>query len=272
MKDSLKKYIDNHREDFDTLEVPEKSFDNIIAKLDVAPITSQKKNKIFSLQNWALAASISLIFGIGSFYFWGNTETTTATIGSNKSIKSDVEKQINSVDTNVRALPITTDKEDIEKPSKVIAQNKPIKRATNIKVAKHETESEKTKAIVLIEHPYSASSRLKGIAMIRNLSTYDNQMIDLLSESATSDENTNVRLAAVEALSSNKNPKAYSQIQQIFLEQNDPMVQKELISILAAEQPHKLSPEVNKKLKELTENPTTADFVKDEAYAVLLKY
>ena len=69
-----------------------------------------------------------------------------------------------------------------------------------------------------------------------------------------------------------QNPEVGKNMRQIFLQQDDAMVQKELISILANQNSSELNTEVNAKLRELTSNPTTAAFVKDEAYAVLMKY
>ena len=120
---------------------------------------------------------------------------------------------------------------------------------------------------------FSASSRLQGIALVKRFSDYDSKIIELLSEKAISDENTNVRLAAVSALEiQHQNPAVTERIQQIFVQQNDPMVQKELISFLSEKQPSELSTEVNTKLLALAQDPTTEAFVKDEAYAVLMRY
>ena len=124
-----------------------------------------------------------------------------------------------------------------------------------------------------MNNEFSASSRLQGIALIKDFSDYDSKIIDFLSEKAISDENTNVRLAAVSALEiQHQNPAVTDRIQQIFVQQNDPMVQKELISFLAEKPTSEWSPEVNTKLLALAKDPTTVDFVKDEAYAVIMKY
>ncbi|MNY25517.1 hypothetical protein D3C86_1593070 [compost metagenome] len=80
-------------------------------------------------------------------------------------------------------------------------------------------------------------------------------------------------MSAVSALEiQRQNPAVTDRIQQIFIQQNDPMVQKELISFLAEKPTSELSPEVNTKLLALAQDPTTVDFVKDQAYAVLMKY
>ncbi|HEU4495509.1 MAG TPA: hypothetical protein VFR70_00500, partial [Flavobacterium sp.] len=128
-------------------------------------------------------------------------------------------------------------------------------------------------AIELINNQYSASSRLEGIALVKNFSPSDEKLIAILSEKALSDENTNVRLAAVKALSKHiENKEINENIGQVFLSQDDPFVQKELIAILADKNPSKLKKEIETKLKELTLDPTTAVFVRDEAYAVLMNY
>jgi hypothetical protein len=127
--------------------------------------------------------------------------------------------------------------------------------------------------MALINNQYSASSRLEGIILIKDHLTSDEQLINIVSEKALSDENTNVRLAAVDALFANvENPAINRNIQQIFLHQDDPVVQKELISFLRAKNPDGLNREVNTRLEELAQDPRTAVFVKDEAYAVLMKY
>lgn len=124
-----------------------------------------------------------------------------------------------------------------------------------------------------MDNQFSASSRLQGIALVKSFPDYDSKIIDFLSEKAISDENTNVRLAAVSALEiQRQNPAVTDRIQQIFVQQNDPMVQKELISFLAGKQSSELSAEVNAKLLTLAQDPTTVAFVKDEAYAVIMKY
>ncbi len=280
MKDSLKKYIEDHREEFDTLEVPEETFDKIMSKLN-EPAISEKTIPLFTWKKWIAAASIVIIFSVGSFALWNQKENEKSSIAIQEKTKTEDENLVEIIKpkNELKTAKIMTTKQEnnpkvFEKNSlnhsKRIAETKNLVQDKN---SANEYSLENAKALELMADEYSASSRLEGISRINNFSPSDEKMIAILSEKALSDENTNVRLAAVEALSTHiENTTVRDHIREIFLNQDDPFVQKELIAILAQKNPSKLNSEVSAKLRELTVNPTTAAFVKDEAYAVLMKY
>jgi len=279
MKDSLKKYINDHRDEFDNLEVPDEMFDKIMSKLDDTTPSVGKTRSIFPLKTLAIAASIAVILSLGIFNFWQDKEIEK-TIAQEK-IKTTDEDFVDILNQKNELITakIKTSKQEVV--SKVLVNNDSNHSKKSIKEPdfvpnyniKDENHFDKAHAIELINNEFSASSRLQGIALVKDFSEYDSKIIDLLSEKAISDENTNVRLSAVSALEMQRqNPAVTDRIQQIFVQQNDPMVQKELISFLAEKPSSDLSPEVNIKLLALAKDPTTVDFVKDEAYAVLMKY
>lgn len=281
MKDSLKKYINDHRDEFDNLEVPDEMFDKIMSKLDNTTPSVGKTRSIFPMKNWAIASSIVVILSLGIFNLWQEKEIDKTVIATKQTPKKEDE---NLVETTIpkNGLETSLIENTIQKNTeKVLANNSSDSPKQSIgnqnSIPNYNIEDEnyydKVNAIELINNEFSASSRLQGIALVKSFSDYDSKIIDLLSEKAISDENTNVRLSAVSALEIQKqNPAITERIQQIFIQQNDPMVQKELISFLAEKQSSELSPEVNTKLLALAKDPTTVDFVKDEAYAVLMKY
>lgn len=280
MKDSLKKYIEDHREEFDTLEVPEDTFDKIMSKLN-EPVISEKTIPLFTWKKWIAAASIVIIFSVGSFALWNQKENEKSSIAIQEKTKAEDENLVEIIKpkNELETAKIMTTKQ--ENSPKVFEKNKSnhSKRIAETKNFVQDNNSaneyglENARALELMADEYSASSRLEGISLINNFSPSDEKLIAILSEKALSDENTNVRLAAVEALSAHiENTTVRDHIRQIFLNQDDPFVQKELIAILAEKNPSKLNSEVSAKLRELTLNPTTAAFVKDEAYAVLMKY
>lgn len=280
MKDSLKKYIEDHREEFDTLEVPEDMFDKIMSKLN-EPAISEKTIPLFTWKKWIAAASVVIIFSVGSFALWNQNENEKSSIAIQEKTKAEDENLVEIIKpkNELETAKIMTTKQEnnpkvFEKNSlnhsKRIAETKNLVQDNN---SANEYGLENAKALELMADEYSASSRLEGISLINNFSPSDEKMIAILSEKALSDENTNVRLAAVEALSAHiEDTTVRDHIREIFLNQDDPFVQKELIAILAQKNPSKLNSEVSAKLRELTLNPTTAAFVKDEAYAVLMKY
>lgn len=280
MKDSLKKYIQDHREEFDTIEVPEDTFDKIMLRLNETAVSEEKIIPLFSWKKWSAAASVAVIFSIGLYAFWNQKEAERTRIVAHEKFKE-----------NGSTVDVLNQKNDLEtvKIETVIQQNtgkaftknnsSPSKNMTEIKSLaqnddlESESNFDELKALELINNQHSASSRLRGIDLLKSFSASDEKIINILSEKALSDENTNVRLAAVEALSVHiENTEVSKNIRQIFLNQDDPIVQKELIAILTEKNPSQLNREVNAKLKELTLDPTTAVFVKDEAYAVLMRY
>ncbi|SDG44922.1 HEAT repeat domain-containing protein [Epilithonimonas hungarica] len=278
MKDSLKKYINDHRDEFDNLEVPDEMFDKIMSKLDSSTPSVSKTRPLFPLKTWAIAASVTIILSFGIFNLWSEKEIDKTVIATKQTPKKEDE---NLVETLIPKKESETETKIRKNNAKVLANNSSDSPKQSIGnqnfVPNYNTEdedhSDKANAIELMNNEFSASSRLQGIALVKSFSEYDSKIIDFLSEKAISDENTNVRLAAVSALEIQKqNPAITNRIQQIFIQQNDPMVQKELISFLAEKQTSELSAEVNTKLLALAQDPTTVAFVKDEAYAVLMKY
>lgn len=280
MKDSLKKYIEDHREEFDTLKVPEDTFDKIMSKLN-EPAISEKTIPLFTWKKWIAAASIVIIFSVGSFALWNQKENEKSSIAIREKTKTEDENLVEIIKpkNELQTAKIMTTKQKnssdvFEKNnlnhSKRKAETENLVQNNNSEI---EGDFQNAKALELMADEYSASSRLEGISLINNFSPSDEKLIAILSEKALSDENTNVRLAAVEALSAHiENTTVRDHIREIFLNQDDPFVQKELIAILAQKNPSTLNSEVSAKLRELTVNPTTAAFVKDEAYAVLMKY
>lgn len=280
MKDQLKKYIQDHREEFDMLEVPEETFDKIMSRLNEPAVSVEKTISLFSWKKWTAAASIAVIFSIGSYTLWNQKESERTRIAVHEKLKEngstvDVLNQKNDLETvkidtviqqNTGKAFTKNNSDNLQKivETKNLAQNDNLESESNF---------DELKALELINNQHSASSRLRGIDLLKSFSASDEKIINILSEKALSDENTNVRLAAVEALSVHiENTEVSKNIRQIFLNQDDPIVQKELIAILTEKNPSQLNREVNAKLKELTLDPTTAVFVKDEAYAVLMRY
>lgn len=280
MKDSLKKYIQDHREEFDTLEVPEDTFDKIMLRLNETAVSEEKIVPLFSWKKWSAAASVAIIFSVGLYAFWNQKEGERTRIAVHEKLKEngstvDVLNKKNDLETvkietviqqNTGKAFTQNNSDYLQKivETKSLAQNDDLESESNF---------DELKALELINDQHSASSRLRGIDLLKSFSASDEKIINILSEKALSDENTNVRLAAVEALSVHiENTEVSKNIRQIFLNQDDPIVQKELIAILTEKDPSQLNREVNARLKELTVDPTTAVFVKDEAYAVLMRY
>jgi len=104
MKDPLKKYIQDHREEFDTLEVPEDMFDKIMLRLNETAVSEEKIVPLFSWKKWTVAASVAVIFSIGSYTLWNQKESERTRIAVHEKLKEngstvDVLNQKNDLET-----------------------------------------------------------------------------------------------------------------------------------------------------------------------------
>lgn len=281
MKDPLKKYIQDHREEFDTQEAPSEMFDKIMTRLDSSTPSVEKKRSIVSWSIWAIAASVAVIAGLGTFNSWQEKEVDKDILAAKQTSKKADERPVDTLN-HKEGLETSKTETEIHKITKIVfvrhgsdhtGQSTEIQNFIPNNNIEDKNDPEIVNAMTLVHNKFSASSRLQGIALLKDLAGHDAKIIDVLSEMAISDESTNVRLAAVSALEAQKiDPAVINRIQQIFVQQNDPMVQKELISFLSEKQPSGLSAEVNKRLLALAQDPATLDFVKDEAYAVIMRH
>lgn len=276
MKDTLKKYIQDHREDFDMIEVPEDMLSRIMSDVNKKNIQKRRTLSVLSGKKWIAAASAAVLFCLGSYLFLNQKEPKKDLVLSGEINKKKVQNINNApenFEVSIKPDPLTpanTEKIAISKNSIQTTSNKNKSQMLSDPITGNDFD--KATAIALMDDPYSASSRLEGISLVKNFAASDEELIDILSEKAMSDENTNVRLAAVEVLSANiENPHITKNIESIFLNQNDAIIQKLLIAIIAQKSPSGFTLKMGSKLKQLASDPTTAAFVKDEAYAVLLK-
>lgn len=127
-----------------------------------------------------------------------------------------------------------------------------------------------TKQAVLgmIDNEYSASQRIKGVTVAMELTKPDDEIINVLFRTLRSDPNTNVRLAALEALSRFQNdPVVRSGLISGLPVQTDPMVQIRLIQLMVEMKEKGVVDE----LKGIADDEGTMKAVKDEAYSGILK-
>ncbi|MEQ9404880.1 MAG: HEAT repeat domain-containing protein [Cyclobacteriaceae bacterium] len=131
-------------------------------------------------------------------------------------------------------------------------------------------EMEQTKRLVIssLQNQNSASSRLNGVNTSMVMQSSDDEIITALVNTMNTDDNTNVRLAAVSALARFSEE---AQVRRALLEaletQNDPVVMINLINLMV-----KLKEEgAIQPLKNLIEKQETHEAVKDEARLGLFK-
>lgn len=121
--------------------------------------------------------------------------------------------------------------------------------------------------MAMLQNDQSASQRIQGVNVAMTIKK-DDEIVKVLLKTMNEDPNTNVRLAALEALSNfYKDATVRKELIKALPLQKDPVVQIELIQLMVK---MKETGVVND-LKNLVNDAKTMQAVKDEAYSGILK-
>lgn len=131
-------------------------------------------------------------------------------------------------------------------------------------------EMENTKLTMqsMLGNEGSASQRLQGVNVALTMATADDEVVNALVRTLNEDPNSNVRLAALDALSKFQSESAVRKaLISSLATQNDPVVQIALIQLLVRMK----EKTVIKDLERIVEDEKNIKAVKDEAYNGILK-
>lgn len=146
--------------------------------------------------------------------------------------------------------------------------NKSNQNEKELAALRKEMEATKKTMMAMLNNDQSASQRMQGVNVALTISSPDNDMVMALEKAMMSDPNTNVRLAALDALSKFMQ---VSSIRKKLIEslskQDDPVVQIALIQLLVGMKEKGVVNDLEKIIKD--ENNIEA--VKDEAYTGIIK-
>jgi hypothetical protein len=137
-------------------------------------------------------------------------------------------------------------------------------------IAKLKEEMQRTKDTMMsmIGNNQSASQRLQGVSVALTIGDADDDVVKALIRTMNEDTNTNVRLAALDALSKfYQDPAVRKALIKSLDKQKDPVVQIALIQLLVR---MKEKGVVNN-LKRIVDDNEVMEPVKDEAYTGILK-
>lgn len=262
MNDPIRNFVREHRAEFDELEPPAYILNRVRKEIQPPQPPPVKTNRTFVLTKWAVAASFLLAL-------------ITYTITNKNSGINDASNQLSSAVTKKAAgIQEPKSKQPVVAVSEIVKPSTPEKqRVKAIPPLNREYDSSEKGSIVrLLSDRGSASNRISGLMRANKLTYIDEPLMQAVLKSATQDENSNVRLAAVEIIINRLGePRMKEVLVQAFLKQDDPFVQAELIDVLSVMNAGKVPPEVKNKLLSLTNDPMTMDFVKNRTYTVLLK-
>lgn len=146
--------------------------------------------------------------------------------------------------------------------------NKNYRQEQELAKLQNEMNATKQMMMAMLDNQQSASQRMVGTTVAYKMVKMDDEIVSALAKSMNEDPNTNVRLAAMEALS-----KFYQEpgVQKVLIQslsvQKDPVVQIALIQLLVQMK----EKSVVKELEKIVDDPVTHEAVKDEAYSGILK-
>lgn len=133
---------------------------------------------------------------------------------------------------------------------------------------RRQAEQNKNELISMLGNRESASQRLMGATVAYEMKQADDDIVRALVKSMNEDPNTNVRLAALDALGKfYKQSHVRNALVSSLSTQKDPMVQIELIRLLVQMK----EKEVVNELEQITRDGNVIKAVKDEAHAGILK-
>jgi HEAT repeat protein len=138
------------------------------------------------------------------------------------------------------------------------------------RLAQIEKEMAETKLamMMMLGNDESASQRIQGVNVALGMDKTDADIVKVLFKTMNEDPNSNVRLAALEALSKFiAEPSVRKQLIESLTKQNDPIVQISLIELMVKMK----EKSVVKDLQRIVDDSESMKAVKDEAYKGILK-
>lgn len=263
MKNDLEKFIAQNRDQFDTETPPPFVLDRILDKMQEEKKAEHPKGIVisFSAIRWVAAAAVLLIVGTAAFLMLRpqpeqvNIVKAKPIMHQDKQIaqtqpteeKPVVSKSIDSVDHDLDM-----------RQQKLMAKM----RERNPNPEKHVAYAS------LTENTESPARRITETMAIEKSGNDNNQVIDALVQTLTTDANSNVRLAALDGLAKfYQETYVRHQLTDALKKQHDPVVQIAMINMLVRMRTSGILEQLN----QLVNNADTQKPVKDCAYSGIMR-
>lgn len=141
-------------------------------------------------------------------------------------------------------------------------------QAQELEALHQQVEDNRKLMLAMLGNQQSASQRIEAVSVANRLPEADDAIVSILVKTMNEDGNTNVRLAALDALSKFLNePLVRKELLQALPKQSDPVVQIALIQLLVQMK----EKSVINQLEIITKDQSVMKAVKDEAYSGILK-
>jgi len=272
-KDILKEFVSENRDAFDDQEPGADVLGKIQSRLGLEPAVVAPRARAIKLRYWWAAAAI-IVVTVGIAVLFQQRRTTDLPIAG-RTEPGAIAPVIDGrkKDAAVTAPPVVagiaepgknraavkrhrkTEKENLN--ARIDVETEIAASGTNAKdwrkALQNESSSARLAAVL-------ASGKENGLLSDSDLQTLVNTM--------NNDENSNVRLAALDVLKKQENREAVKDwILQSVAKQDDPVVQMELLASLSSGE----ATTVKQQLLDITRDPMNMDGVRNEAYAALLR-
>lgn len=252
MSGNFEQFIRENREDFDDQTpnpaVLQRITQRIQPEQQAAPV---KKGIVVSFRvlRWAAAAIIILVAGAGIWLMNDAPTPAEAPV-----LAANTQATTNTA-TETTATPAQT-------PTATVPVSTPAVAAMDEQLMRR-----KQVLFASLNNMQSPSARMEAAMRMDEMKSVDHDIVDALVKTMNQDPNTNVRLAALDALTRfHKEPYVKKQLLKSLSTQKDPMVQIELIQLLTRMR----ETSIVKQLEKLANDVNTMDAVKERAYSGIL--
>lgn len=267
MNDPIRRFVSEHREEFDDL----RPSSGLLAKIQQEVVevkNASRRSRIYRLCSLSVAASV--LIGL-SIHFYPRSEDSFAIEAMSKNTAKVSKSMDQTANAHRKKVPAILPADLKAVPMVVGRSDNSIPPQLNLAVSRPANVADEIPS--LLNDELSSSARISGLHRAEELSNLGAELIEAIVKRATTDQNSNVRLAALEVIVSRLDqPGMPGILERIFLNQDDPFVQSQLIDVIANIDTERFDPDIKNRLIALTENPETKVFVKDRAYAVLMKH
>lgn len=284
-QDKLKELVTKHRKDFDQKVPPAAVWESIKAKIPRLEEAQEEKKPLvlkrgMGARIWWMAASLLLFAAVG-FWYWidqenrsGHASYPQVTVQEESPMSGVIEME--KSEKPEKAVELSSRSTDLKSPQRTASIVTPTSQ-TQAEVVKPPVEPERAEKelagiFTLLHDSLSASNRLEGVLRLAALPEWSAEEVAQIHQSLHRDPNTNVRLAALDALARHiPLEDAAAEIQELLILQDDPAIQLELLMAMLMAPDLELQEATSEHLFALAEDPFTLEFVKEQAYAVLMK-
>jgi hypothetical protein len=247
MKTELEEFISNNREAFDN-RMPDPA---VLQRIHGQMQAGKKKDKTIVLSmRTLLRAAACFVLLAGGVTFWLLQKEPAATTA------------ITAIHKDTPATPVMAPKVDDAPVKTETAQTSRAEKQEDL----HEQQmiSDKHAMFAKLNDMGSPTQRMRAAIQAYEMKDTDKEIVDALVKTMNTDPNTNVRLAALDALAKfHREPYVKKQLLGAMSKQKDPMVQIGLIELLTKMKQTSILKELDKMVKD----GNTMEAVKDHAYS-----